>query len=173
MADEIQYILSVNQIVAFNLRRAREAKGWTQVEASTALFTYLGDYWSRQRLSAAERAYSGETDREFSVNELIAFSRAFSLPLSYFLTPPPLTMQAYTGKKAWLIFYEDDAETPLVWHGSDPEKASPGRPIQRVSGPEYPDSMPALELLGLLGSAEAPLVAARLRALADELERQK
>ena len=37
--------LTPNQVVAYNLTRAREGKGWTQDEAADALAPYLGKRW--------------------------------------------------------------------------------------------------------------------------------
>lgn len=173
--EEVRPILSVNQVVAYNLRRAREAKGWTQLDAAAHLHHYLGEFWSRQRFSAAERVYSGETDRDFSVNELVAFARAFEFPLSYFLTPPPLTLDVFTALPVWVVYFKDEPEVGVTLYGRDLGSAlknDEGREVERSSGPHWQDAMPARDLLQLLGSSEAPTVAARLRALADELEAQ-
>src|SRR5687767_165497 len=48
--------LTANQIVAFNLARAREWKNWTQEEAADALEPYLGKRWSKASFSQAERS---------------------------------------------------------------------------------------------------------------------
>jgi hypothetical protein len=175
MAGEI---LTVNQVVAFNLRRARDEKGWTQSEAAVQLAPFLGDFWSRQRFSAAERAYSGETERGFSIDEVLAFARGFSFSVGYFLTPPPGCLQVTTAPPTWFIYFQDDdlpeehRGVPMSHSGfKPPTSADFKRPIKRIDGPHWPDRMEARQLLGLLGNAEAPAVASRLRALADEIEK--
>lgn len=80
--------LTPNQIVAFNLRRARELKGWTQDEAAEHLEPHLGARWSKASYSAAERSVDGERIREFTADDLVAFARTFRLPIAWFLTPP-------------------------------------------------------------------------------------
>ena len=69
--------MTPNQIVAHNLREARLLKGWTQEEAAQHLERYLGVRWSKSTFSAAERS-----------DEVLAFSYAFELPVSWFFLPP-------------------------------------------------------------------------------------
>jgi transcriptional regulator with XRE-family HTH domain len=81
--------LSPNQVVAFNLARAREDKGWTQDQAAEALAPYLGTRWSKASVSQAERSIAGKFIRKFDADEIVAFARAFELPISWFFMPPP------------------------------------------------------------------------------------
>lgn len=81
--------LTPNQVVAFNLARAREVRGWTQDQAAEALEPYLGRRWSTASFSQAERSIAGKVNRSFDADELIAFARAFELPVAWFLLPPP------------------------------------------------------------------------------------
>lgn len=78
-----------NQVVAFNLARAREWKGWTQEQAADALEPYLGKRWSTASVSQAERSIAGRFIRNFDADEIVAFARAFELPLGWFFLPPP------------------------------------------------------------------------------------
>lgn len=79
-----------NQVVAYNLARAREHRGWTQKEAAERLQAHLGGKpWSVTAWSAAERSVGGERVRQFDADELIAFARTFDLPITFFLLPPP------------------------------------------------------------------------------------
>jgi transcriptional regulator with XRE-family HTH domain len=71
-----------NQVVAYNLTRAREDKGWTQDEAAGALAPYLGKRWSKASVSQAERSVAGRFIRNFDADEIVAFARAFELPVS-------------------------------------------------------------------------------------------
>jgi hypothetical protein len=80
--------LTPNQVVAYNLPRARLVRGWTQDQAAEALEPYLGSKWSVANFSAIERSVDGGRIRQFTADELFAFSRAFRLPIGFFLTPP-------------------------------------------------------------------------------------
>lgn len=79
--------VTMNQVVAMNLRRARLLRGWSLAEAGEALKDYLGAPWSKQGFSNAENATAAKV-RNFSANEVVAFSLGFELPLLYFLLPP-------------------------------------------------------------------------------------
>jgi hypothetical protein len=80
--------MTANQLVAYNLRRAREERGWTQELAAQHLEQYLGKRWSKASFSIAERsADDGARKREFDANELLAFSRTFEKPVAWFFTP--------------------------------------------------------------------------------------
>jgi hypothetical protein len=81
--------LTPNQVVAFNLAQARQLKGWTQDQATEALEPYLGSRWSKANYSAAERSVDGGRVRNFDADEIVAFARAFELPVTWFFMPPP------------------------------------------------------------------------------------
>ncbi|HSH62356.1 MAG TPA: helix-turn-helix transcriptional regulator [Acidimicrobiales bacterium] len=76
-------------MVAWNLARARQWRGWTQEQAAEALEPYLGTRWSKASYSAAERSVSGNRIRQFTADEIVAFARGFDLPVSWFFLPPP------------------------------------------------------------------------------------
>lgn len=78
-----------NQVVAYNLARARQLRGWTQDEAAAALEPYLGVRWSNASWSQAERSVGGKFVRRFDAEEIVAFARAFELPVTWFFLPPP------------------------------------------------------------------------------------
>ncbi len=80
--------LTPNQVVAYNLARARLFRGWTQEQAAEALAPYLGTRWSVANFSAIERSVDGGRIRQFTADDLFAFSRAFRVPIGFFLTPP-------------------------------------------------------------------------------------
>jgi transcriptional regulator with XRE-family HTH domain len=80
---------SANQVVAYNLARAREAKGWSQEEAGRRLEPHLGVAWSKATFSQAERSIDPGKSRAFTANELAAFADTFGLPVVWFLLPPP------------------------------------------------------------------------------------
>ena len=69
--------LTPNQVVAYNLKRARDFRGWTQDEAADVLAQHLGERWSKASWSAAERSVDGVRQRELTANEIVALSQAF------------------------------------------------------------------------------------------------
>jgi hypothetical protein len=77
-----------NQIVAHNIAKARLLRGWTQDQAAEACTPYLGTRLSPASWSALERSVDGARIREITADELVAFARAFDLPIGFFLTPP-------------------------------------------------------------------------------------
>jgi transcriptional regulator with XRE-family HTH domain len=77
-----------NQIVAFNIAKARQLRGWTQEEAAEQLAPYLGVRMSAASFSASERSVDAGRPREFDAAEILAFARAFRVPLAWFFTPP-------------------------------------------------------------------------------------
>jgi transcriptional regulator with XRE-family HTH domain len=81
--------VDVNQVVAYNLRAARELRGWTQEDLSERLEPYLGQRLTQAGVSAIERAWDGDRRREFDAHELLIFSMVFNLPVLWFLLPPP------------------------------------------------------------------------------------
>lgn len=89
-----------NQIVAANLKRAREYRGLTQEQAAELLEPWLDEEWKKATFSAAERsAIAGKRQRQFTADEILAFAGAFSLPVAYFLLPPPDVERVEVGRK--------------------------------------------------------------------------
>ncbi|MGH9038962.1 MAG: helix-turn-helix domain-containing protein [Acidimicrobiia bacterium] len=81
--------MTPNQIVAYNVAKARSLRGWTQEQAAEALAPYLGAKLSGASFSALERsAWSVDRIKQFSADDLLALSRGFDLPIGYFFTPP-------------------------------------------------------------------------------------
>lgn len=81
--------IDLNQVVAYNLREARQLRGWTQEELADRLEPYLGQRLTQAGVSSMERAWDGERRREFDAHELLVFAMVFNLPILYFLLPPP------------------------------------------------------------------------------------
>lgn len=77
-----------NQIVAYNVARARLLRGWTQEQAALELAPYLGQRLSTASFSALERSIDGGRIRQFNADELLALARGFQLPIGWFFTPP-------------------------------------------------------------------------------------
>lgn len=80
--------LTPNQLVSYNLLRARRARGWTQQELGERIARYTGRAWSNASISAAERAWQGGRPRKFDADEIAAFCHVFDVPFGYFLLPP-------------------------------------------------------------------------------------
>ncbi len=77
-----------NQVVAYNLRRAREHRGWTQREAAERLAEF-GVKWSLPSFSVAETSVEpGARVREFDAAEILAMAQAFEVPVTWFFLPP-------------------------------------------------------------------------------------
>lgn len=95
---------TINQLVAYNMTRARRSRGWTQQEVADRLEKYTGRPWSKASISAAERAWQGGRPRKFDANELVALSVIFETPVAYFLLP----MQE--GNKAVVMAQPEDQQ---------------------------------------------------------------
>jgi transcriptional regulator with XRE-family HTH domain len=81
--------MTPNEVVSWNVLRARALRGWTQEEAAQRLEPYIGARWSKASYSAAELAHKATNrPRRFTADELYALSRAFELPITFFLIPP-------------------------------------------------------------------------------------
>ncbi|MBW3651610.1 MAG: helix-turn-helix domain-containing protein [Actinobacteria bacterium] len=114
--EELPYLgLTPNQVVAHNLTRAREWKGWTQDETAEALEPYLGKRWSKASVSQAERSVAGRFIRNFDADEIVALARAFGLPIGWFFMPPapwsdqlgvPVKLSTPDAKRAGLALAE-------------------------------------------------------------------
>ncbi len=83
-------VMTPNQVVSYNVAKARALRGWTQERAAEVLEPLLGTRLSTASFSALERgAWVPMRIKEFNADELLALSRAFGLPIGWFLTPPP------------------------------------------------------------------------------------
>lgn len=77
-----------DQLVAYNLWRARQLRRLTQEEAADRLQPFLGVKWSKASFSVAERSFQGGRQRRFTAKEIMAFAQAFELPIDWFFLPP-------------------------------------------------------------------------------------
>ncbi|MEY9909778.1 transcriptional regulator with XRE-family HTH domain [Catenulispora sp. MAP12-49] len=99
--------ITLDQVVAYNLRRARQLRGWTQAQAAEHLEPFLGERWSPAVFSAAERSYEGPRVREFTASHLLAFSRGFDLPITWFYEPPSPDAEITSRGSSEVISGED------------------------------------------------------------------
>jgi len=81
--------IDLNQVVSYNLRAARELRGWTQEDFAARLEPLLGTRPTQATISALERTWDGERRREFDVHEIAIYATALDLPIIWFLLPPP------------------------------------------------------------------------------------
>lgn len=79
---------TVNELVAYNLRRARLARGFSQDQLAAELQERTGRPWSNATVSAAERSRESQRTRRFDAGELVAFAITLNVPLAYFFLPP-------------------------------------------------------------------------------------
>lgn len=70
------------------MAKARLLRGWTQEEAAQAIGRCLGTAMSAASFSAIERSADAGRVREFDADEILAFARAFRVPIAWFFTPP-------------------------------------------------------------------------------------
>lgn len=89
--------MNLNEVIAYNFRRARELRGLTQDEAAVALEPFLGQRLTQASISALERSYGGDKRREFDAQEILAFTCAFDVPLMWFFLPPPQDARRLQG----------------------------------------------------------------------------
>lgn len=80
--------INVNQIVAANLRRAREDVGLTQTQIAAQLAAITGRTHTKATISAMERSATGGKRREFDAHQLAQFALLFGLPVAWFMTAP-------------------------------------------------------------------------------------
>jgi transcriptional regulator with XRE-family HTH domain len=81
--------VNLNEVIAYNFRRARELRGLTQDEAALRLEPFLGQRLPQASISALERSWGGDKRREFDAQEILAFACGFDVPLVWFFLPPP------------------------------------------------------------------------------------
>src|SRR5487761_2587194 len=85
--QESPAVADMNEVVAYNFKRARDLYGWTQDEVADHLAPFLGVLLPQASISGIERGYMGRR-REFDAQELVAFACCFALPIVWFFIPP-------------------------------------------------------------------------------------
>lgn len=141
--------VDLNQVVAYNVRAARELRGWTQEELSERLEPYLSQRLTQAGVSAIERAWDGDRRREFDAHELLVFAMVFDLPILWFLLPPPgehrfmrATTRPLDDLYAWLLGRPDQLapvyERLRQLGITDPTAAEAA--VERITGAPSPGS---------------------------------
>lgn len=91
--------VTLDELVSYNLRRAREMRGWTQAEAAERVSAHLGRVWSQQVYGDAERAYRNpKRVKVFTGEEMLALAQAFDLPIPWFYLPT--TIETEVGARS-------------------------------------------------------------------------
>ena len=85
--QESSAVADMNEVVAYNFKRARDLYGWTQDEVADRLEPFLGVRLPQASISGIERGYKGRR-REFDAQELLAFACCFDVPILWFFIPP-------------------------------------------------------------------------------------
>jgi transcriptional regulator with XRE-family HTH domain len=135
--------VDLNQVVAYNVRAARELRGWTQEQFAARMEPYLGQRLTQASVSAIERAWDGERRREFDAHELLVFAMVLDLPMLWFLLPPPGDHRLMRGTTrqvdelySWLLGRSDQLEpvyARLREHGIT-EPSSADEAVERITG---------------------------------------
>jgi len=73
---------TINQLVAHNAKRLREARRWTLEETAEKLTAASGQQWTATSLGAAERSWSSGRSRRFDANEIFTFGQVFNVDLA-------------------------------------------------------------------------------------------
>ena len=76
-------------MVSFNLKAARERRGWTQEQFAQRLENITGARLTQAGVSALERTWEGGKRREFDAQEIVDFAQALGVPIIWFFLPPP------------------------------------------------------------------------------------
>ncbi len=129
--------MNANQIVAYNMRRARKRRGWNQEDLAEALYPYSGQLLKKAAISNRERsAFSASRRVVFDAEEITALAMAFSLPVSWFFIPPPEACEtgaAPGDADLWveqllaLLFGADDQQALIAERIAEIAEGSPAR----------------------------------------------
>lgn len=95
--------LTADGLVSYNLLRAREMRRYTQAQAAERISAALGKPWSVAVYAAAERSHRSARVKEFSADELLALSKAFDVPLSWWFLPagPSSRVKTRNGEREY------------------------------------------------------------------------
>jgi transcriptional regulator with XRE-family HTH domain len=192
----IRRVMTPNQIVAYNVAKARELRGWTQEQAAEALAPYLGAKLSGASFSSLERsAWSVDRIKQFSADDLLALSRGFDLPIGFFFTPPPpeldaalhapdapmpgldpiVMLNAILGTPENLDYWRDELLAYASSTAPPPQTKREKPPVTPVDLPDRLDPIAALRAKALLRNSfgdleSAKAVLERLAELAGALD---
>jgi hypothetical protein len=133
-------ILTINQIVAFNINRLRRARGWTQEHLAKLLEEGSGQPWTEATVGAAERSWRTGRVRQFDANEVVLLARIFRVTVSDLLQPPT------------------DLEGPMGFTAGDPRelRASRRSSLASTEDRQLVPLMSAHDVVAITGTGVAP-----------------
>ena len=81
--------LTPNAVIAWNMRRLRRERGWTQAELAERMSERDDKPWTFSMVSDAETAGRSGRDRQFTVNEVSVLARVFQVSVIALFVPDP------------------------------------------------------------------------------------
>ena len=81
--------LTPNAVIAWNVRRLRRQRGWTQTDLAARLTERDDKPWTFSMVSDAETAGRTDRDRQFTINEVNALARVFQVSVIALFVPDP------------------------------------------------------------------------------------
>ncbi len=83
--------IDINEVVSYNVQKAREVRELTQPQALRRLRPFVGSENLKDvaSLSSYERTWQGKEYRHFDANLIVAFASAYELPIPWFFMPIP------------------------------------------------------------------------------------
>jgi transcriptional regulator with XRE-family HTH domain len=84
--------LTPNAVIAWNVRRLRRDRGWTQAELAERLSERDDKPWTFSMVSDAETAGRTDRDRQFTVNEVSVLARVFQVSVIALFVPDPMQL---------------------------------------------------------------------------------
>jgi transcriptional regulator with XRE-family HTH domain len=113
-------LVTVNQIVAWNISWYRRAAGMTQQQVADLLD------WPHNKVSEAERSWDGKRTRQFDAQLLAELAGVFGIPIVAFFLPPlddagaDLRFPSSDGEPRtmtdlmWLAMHDSDDQSPVL-----------------------------------------------------------
>jgi transcriptional regulator with XRE-family HTH domain len=160
--------LTASAIVALNVRRIREERGWSQAQAGERLERVTGRPWSVATVSAVERGWERGPERAFGVNEVDKISLAFGVSLLELLLPPSKEETSQRLPSRWV--------QRLIWRDSTAIQSRVEALAHDARSAELLDRLVRGEKALKLGIKKAhqyrlQRLAEKLRETAEELEK--
>ncbi len=78
-----------NAVIAWNVRRLRRERGWTQAELAERLSERDDKPWTFSIVSDVETVGRADRDRQFTVNEVSVLARVFQVSMIALFVPGP------------------------------------------------------------------------------------
>ncbi len=113
-------LVTINQVVAWNIAWYRRQAGLTQQQVADLLG------WPHNKVSEAERSWDGKRTRQFDAQLLADLAAVFGIPIVAFFLPPlddaaaDLRFQAPDGEPRtmtdlmWLAMHDSDDQSPVL-----------------------------------------------------------